>query len=206
MAGIKEYYLFLVIQAKQLGVEVAVQLGEGMISEEQLSDPLTMRESECSLVCPEHILTVYMYMHTLVIVIHAYDVSLRASKEREHELQSQVDALQHQSIVKEQKLSKLEENASEMQKRVLILKNDNEKQQEVLEKLQQKGKQWSTDLCGTCTNCSLCVHTAVKAKLSVEVAVQVDELFGYEQQSFIQQGSSTTGGKYSKACLINNTL
>lgn len=139
----KRVYLFLVIQAKQLGVEVAVQLGEDMISEEQLSDPLTMRESKCSLVhvCPEHY-THYMYIHILVIVIHAYDVSLKASKEREHELQSQVDALQHQSIIKEQKLSKLEEN----EKKMLILKNDYEQQQKVLEKLQQKGKQWSTDL------------------------------------------------------------
>ena len=42
-------YIFIVVQAKQQGVEAAVQLGEEMISEEQLSDPLTMRESECSL-------------------------------------------------------------------------------------------------------------------------------------------------------------
>ena len=48
--------IFIVIQAKQQGVEVAVQVGEGKISEELLSDPLTTRESECSLVClaPEH--------------------------------------------------------------------------------------------------------------------------------------------------------
>ena len=85
-------------------------------------------------------------MHILVIVIHAYDVSLRASKEREQELQSQVDALQHQSIIKEQKLSKLEENDSDMQKKMLILRNDYEQQQEVLEKLQQRGQQWSNNL------------------------------------------------------------
>ena len=97
---------------------------------------------------------IILTVHTIVVVIHAYDVSLRASKEREQELQSQVDALQHQSIVKEQKLSKLEENYSDMQKKMLILKNDYEQQQEVLEKLQQKGKQWSNNPC----NCSLCMH------------------------------------------------
>ena len=151
-----------------------------------------------SCMCSEH----YTHVHILVIVIHAYDVSLRASKEREQELQSQVNALQHQSIVKEQKLSKLEENYSDMQKKMLILKNDYEQQQEVLEKLQQKGKQWSTGR--TCTNCSLCVHAAVKAKLSVEVAVQVDELVGYKLETLISRGSSTTGGKYS--IIIKNTL
>ena len=144
------------------------------------------------LVC---ILNITLTVHILVIVTHAYDVSLRASKEREQELQSQVNALQHQSIVKEQKLSKLEENYSDMQKKMLILKNDYEQQQEVLEKLQQKGKQWSTGR--TCTNYSLCMHAAVKTKLSVEVAVQVDELVGYELETLISRGSSTTGGKYS---------
>ena len=85
-------------------------------------------------------------MHTLVIVTHAYDVTLRASKEREQELQSQADVLQHQSIIKEQKLSKLEENDSDMQKKMLILRNEYEQQQEVLEKLQQRGQQWSNNL------------------------------------------------------------
>ena len=122
-----------------------MQVGEGKISEEQLSDPLTTRESEHFLVCPEHY-THCTCMHILVIVIHAYDVSLRASKEREQELQSQVDALQHQSIIKEQKLSKLEENDIDMQKKMLILRNDYEQQQEVLDKLQQRGQQWSNNL------------------------------------------------------------
>ena len=47
-------WIFLVIHAKQQGVEVAVQVGEGKINEEQLSDALTTGESECFLVCPEH--------------------------------------------------------------------------------------------------------------------------------------------------------
>ena len=85
-------------------------------------------------------------MHILVIVTHAYAVSLRASKEKEQELQSQVDVLQHHSIIKEQKLSKLEENDSDMQKKMLILRNEYEQQQEVLEKLQQRGQQWSNNL------------------------------------------------------------
>ena len=50
------------------------------------------------------------------------------------------------------------------------------------------------------------LRAAVKAKLSVEVAVQVDELVGYELEALILRGSSTTDGKYNKACLINNTF
>lgn len=49
------------------------------------------------------------------------------------------------------------------------------------------------------------MHAAVKAKLSVEVAVQVDELVGYELETFIPHMFSTTGGKYSKIIKLLDT-
>ena len=43
-------------------------------------------------------------VHTIVIVIHAYDVSLRASKEKEQQLQSQLATVKQESQDKQQKL------------------------------------------------------------------------------------------------------
>ena len=43
-------------------------------------------------------------VHTIVIVIHAYDVSLRASKEKEQQLQSQLTTVKQESQDKQQKL------------------------------------------------------------------------------------------------------
>ena len=40
------------------------------------------------------------------------------------------------------------------------------------------------------------LHVAVEAKLSVEVAVQVDELVGCKPETLILRGSSMTDGKY----------
>ena len=72
-------------------------------------------------------------VHTIVIVIRAYDVSLRASKEKEQELQSQLATIQQESQDKEQQLSKLEDENWD-------IKYENEQQQQKLKRLQQNGK------------------------------------------------------------------
>ena len=79
-------------------------------------------------------------MHTIVIVIHAYDVSLRASKEKEQQLQSQLATVEQESQDKEQQLSKLEDENYYLCKKMLIVEYENEQQQEELKRLQQKGK------------------------------------------------------------------
>ena len=71
-----------------------------------------------------------------MIVIHAYDVSLRASKEKEQQLQSQLATVQQESQDKEQQLSKLKDD---LYKKMLSLKYEKEKQQEELKRLRQKG-------------------------------------------------------------------
>ena len=79
-------------------------------------------------------------VHTIVIVIHAYDVSLRASKEKEQQLQSQLATVEQESQDKEQQLSKLEDENYDLHKKMDIVKYEKEQQQEELKRLQQKGK------------------------------------------------------------------
>ena len=74
-----------------------------------------------------------------MIVIHAYDVSLRASKEKEQQLQSQLATVEQESQDKEQQLSKLEDEFHNLHKKNLGLTYENEQQQEELKRLQQKG-------------------------------------------------------------------
>ena len=57
-------------------------------------------------------------IRTIVIVIHAYDVSLRASKEKEQQLQSQLATVQQESQDKEQQLSKLEDKNYDLHKKI----------------------------------------------------------------------------------------
>ena len=73
------------------------------------------------------------------IVIHAYDVSLRASKEKEQQLQSQLAKVQQESKKIGEQLSKLEDENFGLQKERLVLKHANELQQEELKTLQQTG-------------------------------------------------------------------
>ena len=73
-------------------------------------------------------------------VVHAYDVTLRASKKREQELQEQLNAAQRDSQEKDQKCSKLEDAMYDMQKKMAVSRDDYEQQQELLVKLQQKSK------------------------------------------------------------------
>ena len=75
-----------------------------------------------------------------MIVIHAYDVSLRASKEKEQQLQSQLATVEQESQDKEQQLSKLENENYNLHKEILVFNYKNELQQEELKRLQQKGK------------------------------------------------------------------
>ena len=71
-----------------------------------------------------------------MIVIHAYDVSLRASKEKEQQLQSQLATVQQEFQDKEQQLSKLEDENYDLHKKMMVLRHEYELQQE---KLYQKG-------------------------------------------------------------------
>ena len=73
------------------------------------------------------------------IVIYAYDVSLRASKEKEQQLKSQLDKVQQESQDIREQLSKLEDENFGLQKERLVLKHANELQQEELKTLQQTG-------------------------------------------------------------------
>ena len=73
------------------------------------------------------------------IVIYAYDVSLRASKEKEQQLKSQLDKIQQESQDIREQLSKLEDETFVLQKERLVLKHANELQQEELKTLQQTG-------------------------------------------------------------------
>ena len=72
-------------------------------------------------------------------VVHAYDVSLRASKKREQELKEELAAAQHDSQEKDKQCSKLENEVYDMYKKMVAAKYDYEQAQEQLEKLQQKG-------------------------------------------------------------------
>ena len=73
------------------------------------------------------------------IVIHAYYVSLRASKEKEEQLKSQLAKVQQESQDIREQLSKLEDENFGLQKERLVLKHANELQQEELKTLQQTG-------------------------------------------------------------------
>ena len=72
--------------------------------------------------------------------LHAYDVSLRASKKKEQQLQSQLATVQQESQGKEQKLSKLKDENVDLHKKMLIVKYENEQLQEELKRLHHKGK------------------------------------------------------------------
>ena len=74
-----------------------------------------------------------------MIVIHAYDVSLSASKEKEQQLQSQLTTLEQKS---QQQLSKLENEIHDLHKKIGILEDENEQQQAELKRsrLQQMRK------------------------------------------------------------------
>ena len=88
-----------------------------------------------------------------MIVIYAYDVSLRASKEKEQQLQSQLATVQQESQDKEKQLLKLEDDMYDMQKRMLVLRDDYEQQQEELKMTHQRGKENVTQLSAFYIHC-----------------------------------------------------
>ena len=72
-----------------------------------------------------------------MIVIHAYGVNLRAIKEKEQLLQSQLATVKQESQDKENQLSKLKDENYELRR---VLKHTNKLHQEELIRLQQKSK------------------------------------------------------------------
>ena len=72
--------------------------------------------------------------------MRAYEDSLLLSKKREQELMDKLNAARHDSQEKDQKFSKLEDDMYDMQKKMVASRDKYEQQQELLEKLQQKGK------------------------------------------------------------------
>ena len=92
--------------------------------------------SSWSLLTLTHSLTLSLSLS--LSVVHAYDVSLRTCKKREHELQEQLNAAQRDSQEKDQKCSKLEDTICDIQKKMAVSRDDYEQQQELLVKLQCK--------------------------------------------------------------------
>ena len=85
------------------------------------------------------LMMILCYALLFVAVVHAYDVSLRASKKREHELKEELTAAQRDSQEKDKQCSKLENDYYDMYKKMVAAKYDYEQAQEQLEKVQQKG-------------------------------------------------------------------
>ena len=107
--------------------------------EDPSSLQLTPADSEC--MCPPvYTLWTLLTVHTIVIVIHAYDVSLRTSKEKEQQLQSELATVEQESQDKGKQLSKPEDKNYDLHKEMSIIKYGNKPQQEELKRLQQKGK------------------------------------------------------------------
>ena len=72
-------------------------------------------------------------------MIHTYDVSLRASKEKEQQLPLQLATVQQESQEQQQQLSKLAGDMHDMEKKMLILEYEYEQQQEELKRAQEEG-------------------------------------------------------------------
>ena len=85
-------------------------------------------------------------LHYNIIVIHAYEVSLAASKEQEQLLRSELDTTKHASRHKDQRISKLEEELQVKLKEMAFLADQLEQQQNELEMLQQKCKYITKEL------------------------------------------------------------
>ena len=85
-------------------------------------------------------------LHYNIIVIHAYEVSLAASKEQEQLLQSELDTTKRTSRHKDQQISELEEELHVKRKKMASLTDQFEQQQNELEMLQQKCKHTTKEL------------------------------------------------------------
>ena len=71
------------------------------------------------------------------VVVQAYEISLRASREREQELEKKLVAAQHTAEEKEKQCSKLDNELYDMYKKMVAAKDDFEQAQKLLE---QKSK------------------------------------------------------------------
>ena len=72
-----------------------------------------------------------------MIVLHAYDVSLKASKEKEQQLLSQLTTLEQESQIRGQQLSKLEIENDNLLKKIGVFEYENEHNKKLLKKLQK---------------------------------------------------------------------
>ena len=76
-----------------------------------------MHEHTIALKCMHgHALQRSLITLSLIIVLHAYDVTLKASQQKEQELLKKLDAAQRDLQEKDQKCSKLEDDIYDMQK------------------------------------------------------------------------------------------
>ena len=75
-----------------------------------------------------------------LIVLHAYEVSLAASKEKEQQLQSELEETRCMYQDKDQLVSKLKEELQAEQKKMASLTDQFEQQQGEVGMLQQNGK------------------------------------------------------------------
>ena len=80
-------------------------------------------------------------MHApLITVLHAFEVSLAASKEKEQHLQAELGTTKQMLQNKDMKISVLEEGLQGTQKVIASLHDQIDQQNEELEMLQQKSK------------------------------------------------------------------
>ena len=81
-----------------------------------------------------------MLIYTPSIVLHAYEITHKASKEKEQQLQTELHSVERMSQRKDQQISMLEEELQAQQKNVTSLRDQFDEQKRELEMLQQKGK------------------------------------------------------------------
>ena len=72
-------------------------------------------------------------------VIDVYEVSLIASKQRQEQLQTKLETVQHEAAISKQDCAELEDKIIEMEKKIAVLHDNNEQQADKLETLQRKG-------------------------------------------------------------------
>ena len=72
-------------------------------------------------------------------VIDAYEVSLKASKQKQEQLQTKLETVQHEAAISKQDCAELEDKIIEMEKKIAVLHDNNEQQADKLETLQRKG-------------------------------------------------------------------
>ena len=86
-------------------------------------------------------------IYCLLVVVRAYDDSLKASQKREQELKEKLDTAERDSQEKDYNYSKKENELFEMQKKMATVTDEYKQQQELLEKLQEKGKKYYKHYC-----------------------------------------------------------